>query len=170
MFRTNRGFSGQSSAYIKVEEFQKGIVDLLQTLPNETSLNHYDEDALNGLFGDYGNNTGTVISEDKIEVEGQTYFLELEEKEKTIKENQEPSPLVKKNWDDRVKSLLRACDLILEKIQSYKSKNCVEMTSNLLVDSKLSKIVFASLDQVEREIQLLKIEIEKVKHSYEHTE
>ncbi len=106
-------------------------------------------------------------AEDELVINNETYSIETEWKTKKEINCRKPSKANKDRWDHKIVKYNQFCKRRLLKIAEYKKRDMEHAVANLFVNSKFSDILFANLDSTSEQIDSLKLEIDKIKDSYE---
>jgi len=100
--------------------------------------------------------------------DGQLKKLVVEDFEKLA--TKRPHPAVKKEWDKRVKVVLTTTSNLKSQIDHFKSNDLKHIRVNLFVNQMYADIVEDNLFQIGKEIEKLKLEVNRIQHYYENVE
>ncbi|MEZ4828351.1 MAG: AAA family ATPase [Bacteroidia bacterium] len=152
-------WGADSSAYIRPEDLAKLEKDKLVYIPVfEQSGKVFRP------FQTYG----ILLKSDYLIFHNQRDLkIETEEVEKEIRIQKKPSGGMIRAWNTQVELLLDACEKMLEKIETQRKSDEPHFHDHLFVSKSLSSHISASLDAVTNELLNLKLDIKKVRHSYE---
>ena len=87
-------------------------------------------------------------------------------KKKTIK--RPPTSMLKKSYDEKVKELNDLIQKQVNKVESHKKVQLAHLKTNLFVESHLAEIVEANLNDIVKELGVMKFEVEKIKDYYDN--
>jgi len=102
--------------------------------------------------------------------DGEEYKLKTTTKTDKKKLTKKPHPSVKKEWDRRVAVVLTKISNLKSQIDNYKQNDLKHIKVNLFVNPIYAEVVESNLHDLEREIEKLEIEANRIKHYYENVE
>lgn len=79
-----------------------------------------------------------------------------------------PTPLIKKIWDNQVKELTNIIQEKINLVETHKSNQLAHLRTNLFVASYLADIVETNLNNIIKELGVMKLEVEKIKNYYDN--
>lgn len=79
-----------------------------------------------------------------------------------------PTSMTKKSWDDKANELNDLIQKQVNKVESYKKVQLAHLKTNLFVESHLAEIVEANLNDIVKELGVMKFEVEKIKDYYDN--
>ena len=103
-------------------------------------------------------------------INGTEYALQTAEKKGEKKATKKPHPAVKKEWDKKVKIVLTTTGNLKSQIENYKNSDLKHLRINLFVNSSLAEIVESNLNDTQKEIEKLEVEVNRIQHYYENVE
>lgn len=103
-------------------------------------------------------------------INGTEYKLQTTTKTDKKKATKKPHPSVKKDWDKRVAVVLTKTSNLKSQIDNYKQSDLKHIKVNLFVNPSYAEVVESNLHDLEREIEKLEIEANRIKHYYENVE
>ncbi len=109
----------------------------------------------------------TSKSEFAIDINEESYDLDTRTATRTKCITKTPSKTLQSQWNKRIGTVHESCEELQLKIAEFKRRDLEHASSNLFIDSELSKIAFSNLDKTSNEIAKLKVESEKIRDSYE---
>jgi len=129
-------------------------------------LDHYD------YYGSRRTETFLVRKgkENHIIIDGEEYKLKTTTKTDKKKFTRKPHPSVKKEWDRRVEMVLTTLNNLKSQIDNYKQNDLKHIKVNLFVNPIYAEVVESNLHDLEKEIEKLEIEANRIKHYYENVE
>lgn len=161
LLKDNTQFEGK---YVKLNDFNK------LSYTNTTITNIYDEDKnlLNRLQAKKGEKEHTI----EIVHNSKTYTFPM----KTMKVEREeivykvPHRLVKQFWDERFEQLHQYIEEQEARLREEYPDELNHVNSNLFIDEKLAPIVKANHEEVVSALEQAKLNLEKLKYSYDNTD
>lgn len=84
--------------------------------------------------------------------------------------SKKPHTAVKREWDKKVKIVLTTTSNLKSKIEHFKSNDLKHIRVNLFVNSRYAEDVETNLNDLEREIGKLEVEINRIQYYYENIE
>jgi hypothetical protein len=102
------------------------------------------------------------------ENQGKTYKLHYKQVEIPKIEERKPHPVVKKNWDERLKTIKEAILQQEATLEKYVKEDLSRNRSNLFVESEYSNVVETKLNELGKHLASLRIELDKLKDHYEN--
>lgn len=165
-FSNNNGYSYSSSNYSLI---QKTDFDKLTTEYQCIDLHKdRDEEYYRNQTNQYnlkkGSNGISVV------YEGRAYKLETVEKELKQTFSKKPHKAVQKEWDKKVKVVLTTTGNLKSQIDHYRSNDLKHLRVNLFVNPALAEIVEANLNEAQKGIEKLEVEVSRIRHYYENVE
>jgi MoxR-like ATPase len=85
------------------------------------------------------------------------------EKRQTTKK---PHQVVEKNWDEHVDVLLLTTGDMKAQIEEYRNKDLEHLRTNLFVEPELANIVETHINEVQKNIEKIEVEIGRIQHGY----
>lgn len=93
--------------------------------------------------------------------------IETEDETREVITPKAPSDAFRKIWDSQIQLMLEHCETGMQMVEGRKKKDKPHLHAHLFVDAALSAHVMDSLESMTNELLNLKLEVEKVQHSYE---
>lgn len=103
-------------------------------------------------------------------INGTEYTLQTTTKTDKKKATKKPHPSVKKDWDKKVAVVLSKTSKLKSQIDNYKQSDLKHIRVNLFIDPRYAEVVETNLSDLEKEIEKLEIEVNRIKHYYENVE
>lgn len=152
-------FWGTDPAYIKVDDFQR--LD-----PKEELFIPLFEMHARAFrpFQNYGLKAGGTLS---VWLKNKEIQVETEMTEREVTNTRTPEEAALKIWSRQTDKMLSMVQLMMETIEAQKTQETPEIRHHLFVSQRYATHVQESIANTVNEILNLKLEIEKVQHSYE---
>jgi MoxR-like ATPase len=99
--------------------------------------------------------------------QGTQYNLEVESYNEQVKATRKPHPSTQKHFDAEVRKTKTTIANLLEELNSYRKKDLQHLRVNLFVDASLADVVENNLKLLEKQLQKLDIEADRIKKYYE---
>lgn len=103
-------------------------------------------------------------------INGTEYALQTTTKTDKKKATKKPHSAVKKEWDKKVKIVLTTTGNLKSQVERYRSNDLKHLRVNLFVNSELADVVESNLNETQKEIEKLEVEVNKIQHYYENVE
>jgi MoxR-like ATPase len=114
-----------------------------------------------------GNRKSSVCLKEGHYYEGKVYDLEKENLTEQIKCTRKPHPSTKKHFDAEVQKSKSTIANLLEELHTYRQRDLQHLRINLFVDASLAEVVESNLQILEKQLQKLDIEADRIKKYYE---
>lgn len=158
-----KGFSqwGQDS-YMREEDYNS--LDIKQA--TRIALYNSRGRSLDSSYG--GSRSFGCLREDKgkINVDGNTYELEMETKEREQTVMRCPHRAIVDNWDKVCAEMQGKLKQAQEQIDNYRLRDLHHVRTNLFVSPDFAPYVETCLDQLKKEIGGLEVEVKRIQYSY----
>jgi len=82
------------------------------------------------------------------------------------KNAKKPHPSVEKTWDERVDGFLQHTGDIRNQIEQYKNKDLKHLRTNLFVPSDYAGYVESNINETQREVEKIELEIREIQNGY----
>lgn len=102
--------------------------------------------------------------------DGKEYELECDISTKDKMFTKKPHPAVKKEWEKRVKVILTTTSNLKSQIEHYKNTDLKHIRLNQFVNPKFAEVVETNLNDIEREIGKLEVEVNRIQYYYENVQ
>ncbi len=155
-------WSNDQPAYIRMDDLKKLSTN------QETFVPVFEQS--NKVYRPF--QTHPLTRDDSFTLRGKkkTYDLETEQVEKEIVEQKTPSDEVINQWTARINLLLKTCDEILLILEHRKKVDLEHGEQNLFVEHEHIKHIEQSLEASIQEMLQVRLDIEKMSHTYEITD
>jgi hypothetical protein len=134
-----------------------------------------DSESLN-VYRKYSNNSSTEsytsmevkkISETEFKANGKTYKLQYKEVKIEKVNYRKPHPIVKNNWDERVKKIKESINEQETTLNRYVREDLAGIRTNLFVRPEYANVVETKLNELRTNLAAMTLEADKTKDYYE---
>ena len=146
--------------------FSKSEFDSLAIGDSET-LTVYVKYYNNGSIDRYASVEGKKISETEFRRDGETYKLQYKEVKVEKVDYRKPHPIVKDNWDERVKKIKESVNEQETTLNKYVQEDLDGIRTNLFVKPEYANVVETKLNELRTNLAAMTLEADKLKDRYE---
>lgn len=147
----------RASDYEKLQTDQKGVIPIL-------------EDGGKQIYRVFQTVPFSYESEFVLHHKGRSVNFITQDETREVITPKAPSDAYRKIWNSQVQLMLKHCEAGIQTVEKRKGIDQPYLSGHLFVDDSLAEHVMDSLNSITHELLNLKLEIEKVQHSYESIE
>jgi hypothetical protein len=151
-----------SKYFVSRDEFDKFAIGASGTL--QVYRKYYDN---SGSIDRYEAHGITKIDTATFETGGRKFKLHYKEVQVQKVDYRKPHPVVKNNWDDRVKRIKESIHAQESTLDRYVNEDLKGIRSNLFVRPEYANVVETKLNELRKNLASMNLETDKLKDYYE---
>jgi MoxR-like ATPase len=140
------------------------IADYKKISSTQTSYTFYDASGNSHNMTAYLNGDNIMIASNSWD----TCKLKTQIVTKTKILEKAPTPITKKAWDNQITSFTKLIQVQIDKVENHKEGQLAHLRTNIFVESSLAEIVETNLNNIVKDLEGMKIEVEKIKSYYDN--
>ena len=156
---------GLTRPLIKIEDYKK--------LSKDNQRVYFYYNSTDSRQRDHYSNQLTVKKgsrKNHLEYEGQSYKLDVTVREDEVVATRKPNPKLQKIWDTQVAKILTSTAILKEQIAHFRNADLANLRVNLFVQPHLANIVESNLNETQKQVEKLELDVKDVQNHYEKIE
>jgi len=157
--KENHKFQG---AFITIKQYRE------LTIENESVINFYDENKnlVNRIRSAKGKDANTIVVNHDAKLQVYKLTTKLADRSEVIMKA--PHSIVQKYWDEQYQKLSAFITQQLDNMRNNAPEEIKGLSQNLFVNPEYSDIVKQNFTEVEKNLENLKLQLEKLQYAYTH--